>query len=175
MRTYSNLIICLTLLAAGASACDASQVGTVVPTNAQQLQSSEPGKALTSYGYTPVAHLFRDHKVVGEAWVNCGEEGNLTACSRDIHNRGSFEHPNVYVIDGKVVQLEGPHGSSIDDRSYRVKVPDSYQDFAGLTVKEQQDLLAVMPDIAQAIGHPSGAETYQVATQIGIVTAWVER
>lgn len=184
----SRLVItaALSLAAIGTvTACgEARPVNSVVPTNISELMSSEPGKSLRAYNYQPVAYLF-DHsndtsKVIGEIYIDCGETTNLTECSNDMHNRGTFERPNVYVVGDKVVALEGPHDSDTDDRSYYAAVPEgnedkNYQDFAALSDEDQKKLLGIMPAIAEAIGVPSGGEEFAVQTDIGQVNAWVSR
>lgn len=172
----SMAVLC-TLAACG----EARQVDSVVPTNIKELQAKEPGKSLKKYGYTPVAYLFNhdeDSKIFGEIYVDCGATANLTECHYDKHNRGTYERPNVYVVGGDVVVLEGPHASDTDDRSYYVAVPkddkdQNYRDFAALGDEDQKKLLGIMPTIAKAIGQPSDREAFSVRTSIGLVNAWV--
>lgn len=155
----------------------ASKVNTVVPSNTVTIVTAEPGKTLTQvYGYTPAANLYKHDKIVGVAYVNCGGEINVSECSADIHNRGTLKRPNVYVNDGKITRLEGPHDAEHDDRSYFVSVPRDYQTLEALTREQQDNLLGIMPTVVKAVGKPSsGYEVFTITTPIGNVKAWVSR
>jgi hypothetical protein len=166
----------------GSGGGTARQVTITVPSKPAALAAVEPGKTLMqTYGYTPVSNWYdKDGKVTGAVYVACGDTVNTTECGRDLHNRGTMERPNVYVKDGKIFQLEGPHDSSGDDRSYYVRVPDTYQAFGNLTREQQDNLLSVMPTVAKAVGvSPDRTSriiaTYTVSTSVGNITAWASR
>lgn len=177
MQLRAILAVSLGLAYAILTGCGvASQVPTKVPGNIAEIQSTPLGAVLKTYGYTPVTVLFSDNKPAGHVYVACNNETNISKCGSDLHNKGTNEHPNVYVLNNKVVQLEGPHTGETDDRSYYIRVPAAYQDFAALTPEQQKALLGVMPEVAKAIGRPmNGGNAQSVLLSIGQVDAWVAR
>jgi hypothetical protein len=175
LRAFAGLVAVagITLLSA---ACGAAQVTTTVPGNIAALEAAQPGASLAHYGYVPVAQLFgKDGKVTGDIYVACGHTTNLSTCSSNFNNEGTMLRPNVYVVGDLVTELQGPHDSSIDDRSYFIAVPAAYQKFGSLTSAQQLTLLGVMPAVSRAIGAPEGVGISALALPIGETTAWVSR
>jgi hypothetical protein len=175
LRAFAGLVVVagITLLSA---ACGAAKVPTTVPGNIAALEAAQPGASLAHYGYTPVAELFgKGGKVAGDIYVACGKTINLSTCSSNLNNEGTMRRPNVYVVGGLATELQGPHDSSIDDRSYFVAVPAAYQKFGSLTSAQQLALLGVMPAVSRAIGAPEGAGISTLELPIGETTAWVSR
>jgi hypothetical protein len=153
----------------------AAPINTTVPNNIASIEAGQPGASLKQFGYTPVTGWYQNHKRVGYVYVACGNETNVSKCGSDLHNKGTMSHPNVYVIQGKVLQLEGPHDSSNDDRSYYLKVPPAWQNFAALTHVQQKQLLGIMPEAAKAYGKPSEAYSQTVDLSIGQVQVILAR
>jgi hypothetical protein len=176
MRKYLGaalLAIGLCLVAA----CSAPSVPANVPSNVAAIQRSTIGKVLKTYGYIPVYVLGNNAYIYV---ANCPEQNgsvDLGTCSSSIYNEGSLTRPNLYVNDGKIVYMQGPHDGSTDDRSYWSTVPVSFQNFAGLTLLHQGLLLnTVIPAIKKALGQPddSGYRSLYVAN-VGQIYAEVSR
>lgn len=165
----------ISLVFATAACGTADPVDTNPPANIAAVQDTPIGKSLQQYGYTPVHESISKDQTTVYIFVACGKETNISACGSDMHNKGTMERPNIYVENGKIFTLEGPHTSEHDDRSYYVSVPSAYQDFVALTPEQQQKLLGIMPEIAQAVGEPTFGNGSVVATSIGQVNAWVRR
>jgi len=169
----------VSLAACGASGSKQANV----PDNVTQLMSTPVGKALAAsgFGYTPVVNLYdQKNKVDGAIYVNCGQPAvNLTACADDLNRQASMQHPNVYVVDNKVVKLQGPYVNTMSTLSYWVAVPDAYQKFDKLSKAEQRGLLGIMPQIKSAIPQPgtNNGKHVKVLVKAGNkeveVTAWV--
>jgi hypothetical protein len=170
--------VCITVIGSLTACVKANQLDTTVPENVEELMNTEPGKSLSEYGYTPVVTLFKEQAVVGAVYIDCGAtSADLTTCGDDLHNRGTSARPNIYVVEGEIIALEGPHIGKTDARSYYMWVPDDYREFEALNEVKQRKLLGVMPTIVEVIGKPSslnGApKEKQVMTSIGQLKAWV--
>lgn len=170
--------------AAVLAACGAAPVQTTVPSNVVQLMATPMGRALAKYGYTPVANLYdnKTNKVDGAIFVACGHSKksttavDLTKCSTNLHNQSTLSHPNVYVVNNRVTQLEGPHDGKMDNRNYYVTVPAPYQQFYKLSAAQRRKLLGIMPQVSALIGDPAnGNMGTKVLLSVGEVTAWVSR
>lgn len=180
MIRYVARIFLVLALAAALAGCrlfgDAAPVRVTVPSDIPAVQAIEPGASLKKYGYTPVSNLYKKDTQIGHVYVACGETRNISKCGSDLHNRGTTTRPNVYIKDGKIAVLEGPHTSDVDDRSYYVTVPETYQDFAALTPEQQQELLeTTMSEVINQLGSPDGGTAHTLDLSIGQVRAWVSR
>lgn len=164
----------LAAVAALAIACESvPRFAVTIPSNISFLKAVEPGASLAQYGYTPVVNLYnQDGKANGYIAVVC-PTANLMQCGRNRANEGTMSRPVVYVVNGLIFVLQGPHASSSDVRRYFVAVPVAYQNFGKLTAAQQRQLLYVMPEVKHAIGDPADERLREVMLSIGHATVWV--
>lgn len=124
------------------SAITACGTASPVPPNlpSPTVMSVQPGRALAGYGYTAVEITTKEGKVNGYVAVVCGKI-KITVCARNLSNEATAAKPNIWVIGGRVIWLQGPHASVDDDRSVFMAVPKHYQKFGVLTPQQQRLLL----------------------------------
>jgi hypothetical protein len=138
----------------------------------EQLRSTAIGRTLQNMGYTPLASWSENDTVIGYTYVACGDEANLSACNDTARETASMALPNFYVNpEGKVIGLEGPVATN-SRWNYYMLVPESYQDFANLSPRKQQELLSALTQVCTHIGDPDGSRDGETAilTSIGAVT-----
>ena len=155
--------------------CSNGPAPSSVPNNIGALEAAQPGHSLVGFGYTPVAQVFKGGKVVGDVYVVCNTS-DVTSCATGRNDAADLaKRPNVYVVDGKVVLLEGPHDSRFDTRNYYMAVPASAANFAGLSHSQQVALLGVMPAISRDLGDPpsGGIASTVLLPGVGEVSVWV--
>jgi len=170
------------LLAIVLTGCSSGPIRAIVPSDPETYRSTEPGKFLMAMGYTPAVELsgglISDGKNApdGVAYIACGDDTNITDCADDIHNRGTTDRPVIYVENGKVVTLEGPHFSWLSDNDYRVAVPDTYADFGNLVEQKKTDLITkTMSAVMNALPDPSTKKIYSIKVDnVGMVNARIE-
>lgn len=176
IRIRSTIVGLLCIAGLALAACsEPPSVPSTVPSDVVAISSTSTGKALASFGYTPVSNLYKDKQIVGYIYVACGTQTNLDKCGENRHKLAKTQKPVFYVdIKGVIQKIEGQPPSGRIWNVYS-NVPKTLQAFGTLSATDQKKVFQIMPQVMPQYDAGSFQNDQVILLSgIGQVTVWSE-